>query len=163
MEEMTAERLIEATLAILKAAEYCFLITLAGSEPPQARLMMPFDPEEDLTIWMAASPVSRKVRELQADSRATLSYPLPQDGAYATLLGTATIEDSLELRRRYWRRRFVQFWPGGPESDDYLLIRFVPSRIELMNVAAGIVPEPYGLRAAILLRDDESFLVSGDG
>lgn len=162
MDEMTADWLLEVTVAILKAAEYCFLITSAGSGPARARLMMPFDPEEDLTIWMAASPASRKVRELQAASSATLGYPLPQDGAYAALLGTATIEDDLKLRQRYWRRRFIQFWPDGPEGDDYVLIRFVPSCIELMNFAEGVVPEPYGLRAAILTRDGDSWVIPED-
>ena len=159
---MTVNRLLEVTVAILRAAEYCFLITLAGSGPAQARLMMPFDPEEDLRIWMAASPASRKVRELQADGSATLGYPLAQDGAYVTLLGTATIEDDLELRRRYWRRRFVQFWPDGPEGDDYVLIRFVPARIELMNFTEGVVPEPYGLRAATLVRDGDLWIIPED-
>jgi general stress protein 26 len=161
MEAMTAERLLAVTRATIEAAEYCFLITRGAAGQANARLMMPFPAEEDLTIWMGASPGSRKVRELQADDRTTLGYPLAQDGAYVTLLGTASIERDLDLRKQYWRRRFVQFWPEGPESDDYALIKFLPSRIELMNVALEVAPDPDGLRFAVLVRDGAAWAVGG--
>jgi general stress protein 26 len=156
---LTAERMLSVARSTIEAAEICFLITLKEHQPAQARLMMPFGPEDDWTIWMGASPKSRKVRELYADARATLGYPLAQEGAYVTLLGTATIEDDRSLRKRYWRRRFIQYWPEGHDGDDYVLIKFVPSRIELMNFSQEVVPEPHGLQAAILLREGESWVI----
>ena len=162
MQAITPQHLLDVTMTTIQAAEHCFLITLGQDGGPQARLMLPFPPEQNLTIWMGASPRSRKVRELRADPRATLGYDCAAEGAYVTLLGTASIEDDLALRRKYWRRRFVQFWPDGPEADDYVLIRFVPSRIELMNVAQEVVPEPYGLRAAVLVRRAREWVVAGE-
>ena len=108
---LTSERLLEITLATLKAAEFCFLITLGESGQPQTRLMQPFAPEPDLTIWFGTSPTSRKVQDIQRDPRITLAYEHAQDGAYLTLFGTASIEDDLSLRKQFWREAFSTFWP----------------------------------------------------
>ena len=46
--------------------------------------------------------------------------------------------------------------PAGPDSDDYILICVTPERIELVNDAAGVAPEPKGLKCVSLeLRDGE--------
>jgi general stress protein 26 len=166
MEDVSAGRLLEVARTSMEAAEYCFLMTLGPRGLIQARLMQPFPPEEDWTIWLAASPASRKVRELRADPRATLAYDHGQEGAYVTLLGVTRIvegtdPDSMALRRRYWRRRFIQFWPDGPEGPDYALIAFSPSRIELMHADASVMPEPYGLRAAVLVREGAQWVIPG--
>ena len=41
---------------------------------PQARLMDAFEPEADLTVWLATNARTRKVRQLRHDPRATLAY-----------------------------------------------------------------------------------------
>ena len=47
--------------------------------------------------------------------------------------------------------------PDGPEGDDFVLIRLVPRRIELMSFADRIHPEPYGLKEAVLERRDDGW------
>jgi len=163
METMTVDSLLEITRATIKAAEFCFLVTLSESGQPNARLMQPFEPEADLTIWFGTSPKTRKVQEIQRDNRVTLGYEYAPEGAYVTLIGTAQIEDDISKRRQYWRESFADFWPSGPESDDYVLIKFVPSRIELMNMAQEVAPAPYGLKPAILVRAGEAWVVAESG
>jgi general stress protein 26 len=142
----------------MQAAEFCFLITLGEGGVANARLMQPFDPEPDLAaVWLGVSPRSRKVNEIERDERATLAYQYPQEGAYVTLLGTAVAEADLTLRQKYWRDSFEQFWPAGPTGDDYVLLKFSPNRIELMNIARNAAPEPHGLRAVILERRGEDW------
>jgi general stress protein 26 len=121
--------------------------------------MQPFPPEEDLTIWMGASPGSRKVREIERYWRVSLAYAYAEVGAYVTLLGTATVVTDLHQRRHYWRETFRPFWPEGPEDRDYALIRFEPERIEVMHLQRDVAPEPYGLRPAILVRQGDTWLV----
>ncbi len=76
-----------------------------------------------------------------------------------TLTGTASIEDDQARRQRFWREQFADFWPSGPEDDGYVLIKFVPARIELMNIAQGVAPEPFGLRPVILARTGPEWVV----
>ena len=146
----------------MRSAEYCFLITLSESGEPHARLVQPFEPEQDLTIWVGTWKESRKVGEIQKDNRVTLAFHDKEDTAYVTLLGSAQLEKDIKKRRKYWRRDWIGFLPKGPEGDDYVLIRFIPSRIELMNFGRGILPKPYGLRPAVLVRSGESWVVADD-
>jgi general stress protein 26 len=156
---MTLESVLAAVRDIVEAAEYCFLVTRGRGGEANARLMQPFPPDKDLTICMGASPGSRKVREIECYWRVTLAYGHPEAGAYATLLGTATIGTDLEARRRCWREEFRAFWPGGPEAHDYALIEVRPSRIEVMHLDRGIAPAPYGLQPAVLERQDGGWVL----
>jgi general stress protein 26 len=162
MTELTAEGILKIAGASMLAAENCFLITVTASGRPAARMMLPFEAEDDLTIWMAASPTSRKVAEIRTHDQVALAYDHAEEGAYVTVLGTATIVDDLGLRKRYWRRRFIQFWPDGPDGDDYVLIKVVPTRLEMMNVTQGITADPYCLKVAAVNREGEEWLLDLD-
>jgi general stress protein 26 len=156
----TPERLLEVTRYTIKKAEYCFLVTTGEVEhTTSARLMQPFEPEDDFTIWFGASPHSRKVREIKQNDLVTLGYAHPPDGAYVSIYGVATIVGDIESRRQYWRESFKPFWPDGPQSEDYILIRVVPSKIEVMNIEEGVSPDPYGLKPEVLIREGEDWIV----
>lgn len=156
---ITSERLLEVAVATIKAAEYCFLITLGEAGQANARLMQPFEPEPDLTIWFGASSTSRKAQEIRHASQVTLAYHYAQENAYAILSGSAQVVDDLNLKRKYWRESWKAFWPGGPESNDYALIKFTPTQLELMNFAQNITPQPYGLRPAILIKQGDVWTI----
>jgi general stress protein 26 len=159
MRKISPELILEATEASISSVEYCFLITLSESGRPHARLVQPFEPEENLTIWVGTWAKSRKVREIQKDNRVTLAFHDEEDTAYVALLGSAQVESDIEMKRKYWREDWIGFLPEGPEGDDYVLIKFIPSRIELMSFSQGILPRPYGLRPAVLMRVEESWTV----
>jgi len=151
VEQLTPGVVFEVAQMTIQAADYSFLITLNPAGYASSRLMQHFPPEADLTIWFGASPVSRKVREIQHNPRATVSFLPATEPAYVTLVGTAQIETDLALRQRYWRDDWIAFWPAGAQGDDYVLIKFVPTRIEVMNFTQEVAPDPYGLKPATLI------------
>jgi general stress protein 26 len=69
-------------------------------------------------------------------------------------VGTVAIVEHVEQWRRYWRDDWHTFWPEGPSARDYVLLRFACERVEVLSLAAGITPPPYGLRAAVVVRRD---------
>jgi general stress protein 26 len=146
----SVDRLLEIARQTVEKAAFAFLITLGADGNFCARLMQPFPPGEQFVVWMGTSRVSRKVAQLQRDDRATLAYERVREAAYVTLTGTATLVDDLPLRRRYWLERWRGFWPGGPEDDDYILIRLVPFQLELKNDARGVTPQSHAQEMAIL-------------
>lgn len=161
---MDPDRLFEIALSTIEGVPFCFLITVDESGQAHARLMEPFGPQKDLVIWFGTSPRTRKVRDIRRDSRVAVAYENVGESAYVTLLGTAQLIDDLDLRYRYWRDGPVwnAIWPAGPEGDDYMLIRFVPTRIEVMSGANDVFPNPYGLRPAVLVRKGDAWAVAGD-
>jgi len=160
MNTLTANELLEAARKLVKTTEYCFFITEGGDGCPHARLMQPYEPEQDFTIYFGASPRSRKVREVRRRSEVSLAFYNQQDTAYLTFVGTSTIVDDAATCRKYWRSNWNDLFPGGPESDDYVLIKFVPERIEMMNYAHKAMPQPYSLHPTMLERKGDTWTIS---
>lgn len=156
---MNADDLLSTARNIIRQIEYCFVITQNDSGSPNARVMEPFAPENDWTIWLGTRPESRKIHEMLKNPRITLAYYYPSDTAYVTVQGVGHLETDINLRRKYWNETWRSFFPDGPEGDDYTLIRFEPDRIELLDFAQQITPEPFGLQPAVLVRTEDGWIV----
>lgn len=142
---LTPEEYLTITEDIVRAAKYSSLITLGANGYVHARVMQHFAPEADLTLWFGASPNSRKAEDIRRDNRVTAIFREDSSPAYAVLAGHAEIVTDLDLRRSHWFPEWDAFFPGGPEGDDYALIKMTPTRIELLNFARDVTPVPYGL------------------
>jgi general stress protein 26 len=160
MAEITVEKTLDAARAVIEAAGFCFLVTSGGSGQLHARLMQPFGPEADFTIWFGAHPESRKVREIRENAAALLAYSHAEAGAYVTLHGRAEILADLDLRKTHWRESFFDFWPEGPEGEGYVVIRFHPTQMEVMHIEGGIAPDPFGLAPVALVWEGERWRIS---
>ena len=154
---MTVEDWLDVTRKTTETKDYCFLITLSESGRANARLMQPFKPEEDFTIWFGTSPRSRKVREIADNDQATVTYQDSGEHAYVALSGRVHVERDVKARQKYWRHEWARFWPAGPGDEDYVLIKFVPSRIELMSISRNIAPDPR-LQPAVIVRGEEGWM-----
>ena len=160
MGTISAELLLETAKSSIRSAEYCIFITLGEKGEANARLVQPFEPEPDMTIWFGTWSKSRKVREIQRDNRVTLAFHDREGTAYVTLLGSAQIESDTDLKRKYWREEWIGFIPQGPDGDDYVLVKFIPFRIELMSFGSGILPKPYGLKPAVVIRSEDLWVLA---
>jgi general stress protein 26 len=144
--------------AIIKEADYCFFMSHGDSGEINARLMHPFEPDAEFNVWLGASPNSRKVREIMKEKNVTLAFLNPRSTAYVTILGAAALDGDPELKRKYWRSYWSDMYPGGPDADDYILIKVIPSRIEFMNFANAARPQPYSLKPNGLRRKDGAWV-----
>jgi general stress protein 26 len=149
---LTGEYVLEVAKHTIIATEYCFLMTQGTAGQIHARLMQPFVPEEDLTLWFGTSPRSRKVRDIQQHNQVTVAFHQAIANAYVALGGSAQVEDNLTARQQWWREEWRAFFPAGPTGEDYVLIQVVPSRLEVMSFARQVTPAPFGLRPAVLVR-----------
>jgi len=137
--ELSEAKVLQAARETMEAARYCFLVTLDDTGQPQARLMDPFLPEDDMTVWLGTNANTRKVRQIRNDERATLAYYDATSMGYVTLVGTVRMVDDLEERREHWKPDWEEFYPDGPAADNYVLIEFMPSRIEVMSFVHGVM------------------------
>ncbi len=148
------DQLLAIAREIMKEADYCFFMTHGESGEINARLMHPFEPDPEFNVWLGASPNSRKVREILKQSKVTLAFINPRSTAYVTIVGTAVLDSNPDLKRKYWRSYWSDMYPGGPDHDDYILIKIIPYRVEFMNFANAALPQPYGLKPNGLERKD---------
>jgi general stress protein 26 len=134
------DSIVSAAREIMAAARYGALITVDSAGQPRARLMDPFPPEADMTIWLATNPKSRKVGHLRANPRATLYYFDPGSLSYVTLTGVGRLVDDPAEKARRWKEGWEMFWPDRDES--YLLIEVSPVRLEVVSLKHGLTGDP---------------------
>jgi len=127
---------------IMQAARYCTLVTIGPDGQPQARIVDPFLPDSDLTIWIATNPVTRKVQEIRRDPRITLLYFSPATFEYVTVLGTAVVDADSLHRAAHWKPEWAGLYRDQYRGADYLLLRVRPTRLEVVSVGRGVRNDP---------------------
>lgn len=135
---------------IMKAARYTTLVTLGPDGHPQARIVDPFVPEKDLTIWIATTARSRKVREIRQDRRVTLLYFNPGGLEYVTVVGRAEIVTAAADKARLWKEEWSAFYQDKNRGPDYTLIRVRPSRLEVVSPRHRLTNDPDTWRPVLL-------------
>jgi general stress protein 26 len=143
-------QIIAAAKEIMQTAGYCTLITIGPDGQPQARIVDPFVPDSDLTIWIATNPLTRKVQEIRRDPRVTLLYFSAATFEYVTVIGTAVVDtDSLHKVGR-WKGAWAAMYKNQNRGEDYMLFRVKPSRLEVISMRRGMRNDPKTWRPVIL-------------
>jgi general stress protein 26 len=134
--------ILDAARDVMQKSGYCALITIGEKGDPQARIVDPFPPEADMTVWIATKPVTRKVAQIKKDSRVTLLY-FHRDGmGYVTLLGKAELVTEPAEKAKHWKEEWSAFYDNKNRGDDYLLIRVKPAHLEIVSYAHGLTGDP---------------------
>jgi general stress protein 26 len=135
----TRDAIIKASRTIITNARYATFVTVAGVGAPNARVVDPFAPEADLTIWFATNPSSRKVQELAKDPHVTLLYFDAANKGYVTVRGTATLVRDPQEKSTRWKEDWAGMYKDKNRGDDYLLVKVVPDTLEVVSVALGMI------------------------
>lgn len=117
---------------------------------PQARIVDPFPPDSDLTIWIATNPLTRKVQEIRRDPRVTLLYFSRATFEYVTVLGTAVLDTDSLHKAVHWKGEWAALYKDQNRGEDYLLLRVKPSRLEVVSARRGMHNDPKTWRPVIL-------------
>jgi general stress protein 26 len=134
--------ILAAAKDIMKTARYATLVTVDSAGRPQARIVDPFEPETDWTIWVGTNVHTRKVAQVKADGRVTLLYFDAAAQEFVTVLGTAEVITSIAERARFWKQEWAAFYKDGSNDDNYVLIRVRPTRMEVVSPGRGILNDP---------------------
>lgn len=139
-EKFSKEQTTLAAMEIIKGSGKCALITLDGKGLPQVRTMDPFEPENDFTVWLATNPKSRKVGQLKNNPNVTLYYADKNDNGYVSIYGTAELVNDQQEKDKRWKEEWKDFYQN--RTDGYLLIKVIPTRLEVINYSRGINGNP---------------------
>jgi general stress protein 26 len=118
-----------------KKAIWCALATVRDGE---ARVRMVHPTWEGDTLWIATGPTSAKAKEIQANNSVDIQFQVaPEDFVHLLVRGTAEILSDQPTKERIWEVMdydLAQFWPGGPTSADYCVVKVTPVRVELSEM-----------------------------
>jgi len=133
---------IKAAVGVMERARFCTLVTIGEDGHPQARVIDAFPPDERMIVWMATTPLTRKVAQIRKDPRVTLSYFDPNSMGYVTLLGNAALVTDGAEKAKHWKDDWAKLYKDKNRGDDYLLIRVTPIRLEVSVESQGITNDP---------------------
>ncbi len=117
---------------VIDSAYFATVITTNDKGEAKARIMEPFEPEKDFSIYLATNPKTRKLKELKQNNSMTLHYFDRDNPGYVTLIGKAqVVQDSL-TKVKYFKKGWEAFYAN--RTDAYTLIKFIPKELELISI-----------------------------
>jgi general stress protein 26 len=133
-------KVLAAARDIMDKARYCTMVTIAEDGQPQARVVDPFAPEQDMTVWIGTNPLTRKVADIRKNPRVTLLYYDTTRMSFVTLLGRAEIVTAADEKAKHWKEAWARLYKDRNRGDDYALVRLTPFRLEI--VGSGFPNDP---------------------
>jgi general stress protein 26 len=146
----TRETILAAARAVIGQAGFATFVTLDNTGAPQARVVDPFPPEDNLAVWIGTNGATRKVAQIQADARVTLMYFDRASFSYVTIFGNARIVRDPAEKAKRWKEAWASMYKDKNRGDDYTLICVTPSRLEILSPAHGMMNDPVTLRPVML-------------
>ncbi|MCG6988610.1 MAG: pyridoxamine 5'-phosphate oxidase family protein [Gemmatimonadetes bacterium] len=144
------DTVLAAAREIMADARFCTFVTVGLDGHPQARVVDPFTPEGEMTVWLATKPTTRKVAQIRADPRVTLLYFDAGTASYVTLVGHAElVRDPVEKAKR-WKPAWSGMYEDENRGEDYLLIRVRVDRLEIVSGRHGLRNDPRTWRPVVL-------------
>ena len=155
--DLSPEHCLRVARRLASRTKYCHLITTAPGGAPSARLVQPIVEADGLEFFIGTNLESRKVTEIAAHPAVTLAFNQSDEDASLVVYGTATVHHEPDLKEEYWKSTWRLFFPEGPQSDNYVVIRVRAERMELLSFQRNVIPEPFGLRPVVLVRGEEGW------
>ena len=146
------ERLIEAAKDIMATATTCALITVNDNRP-MVRVMDPFPPESDFTVWFGTNPKSRKVNQIKKNPKVTLYYLEKDASGYVVIHGIAQLVNDQAEKEKRWKDEWEAFYPDNSES--YLLIKVSPEWMEVISYKHDIIGDTATWKPPFLVFDSK--------
>ncbi len=134
--QFNRDTLVTAARKMIETARYCTLITLDDTGQPDARIMDPFSPDDDMVVWLGTNLNSEKIKQITDDSRVTLYYQDPNEAGYVVIKGHSYMVDDSLKKQTYWKKEWSRFY--SENKSNYTLIKVIPDKLEIIDYQHGI-------------------------
>jgi general stress protein 26 len=134
--QISPVRLDSIARRIVAAAPYPTFITVDATGQPQARTVQPVTPDSVWTVWIATNPRTRKVREVEKQSRVALHYFDTTSESYVAITGRARVVRDRATKAAHWNPAWTPFYPN--RDTDVVLIEVQATKIEVVSPRLGV-------------------------
>lgn len=140
-------------LEIINQASTCALITIDENGAPMTRMMQTLPTEKDFIIWLATNPKTRKVDHIKTNEKVSIYFAEASATGYVSIQGTAELVDDLETKKAHWKEGWQAYYPNI--ETDMVLIKIIPTSIELVSYSKGVISTEENWGAAKILFTDK--------
>jgi len=106
-----------------------------------------FPPAEDMTIVIGTKKCTRKVEEIKANPKCSLLFYDKESICQVIFEGKAFVDNNID-KEKYWRKEWNEFYEN--KEKDYVLLKFIPSTINITSIEKGIASHPLAWKPVIL-------------
>jgi general stress protein 26 len=92
------------------------------------------------------------VSQIRNNPNVTLYYTDKNENGYVSIYGTAELVNDQQEKDNRWKEEWKDFYPN--RTDGYLLIKVVPTRLEVINYSRGINGNPETWQPAVVYFND---------
>ena len=119
----------EKILSVMGGMHVAAVATIAEGKPAVRYLAL--TGLDDLTLIGSTMKSSRKVAQIMKNPEAALSIWSCKEFSdpYVVIQAKATVHEDLLTKKKYWDPMMEPFF-RSPENPDYVILKFVPYRIE---------------------------------
>ena len=133
------DAVIAAAIDIIQKAHYCTFVTIGEDGQPQARIVDPIAPDASFTIWFATNPLTRKVNQVRRNPKVTLLCFDTATSSYVSVMGRGDLVTDRMEKQRHWKADWASIYPKGSGTDEFMLIRITPARVEIVSESRGMI------------------------
>lgn len=133
---MKNEQIKEKAVKIISGHRTGVLSTVENNKP-HSRYMTFYN--DDLTLYTPTQMDTEKIEEIKNNPSVSVLLGYEQNGqsdAYVQITGTTSIDQSQELKNKYWDESFQQ-WFDGPQDPNYGLLQIQPDIVRILNNEGG--------------------------
>ena len=113
----------------------------------ESKPMSPLEMDSDGAVWFFTEHDSSKSAHL---STANLAFSDASNGTYVSLSGRGEIHKNKEDIHRLWTVFAKPWFPGGPDSPNLVLLKFIPSTAEYWDAPHSKTVRLFSLAASIV-------------
>lgn len=113
----------------MQKIDFCMMCTLGSTGPISTRPMSNNgDVDYDGDTWLFSYRDTRKVKDIAADPRVTLTFSAPpsllgKPGIFIALEGKASLIDDKEAFKAHWNDSLDRWFPQGVDTPGVVLIQ----------------------------------------
>jgi len=122
---MQQEEAIREALSLANRSNVAMLGTNGDDGYPNVKAMFKMENEALKIIWFSTNTSSKRVAQLNQDSRACVYFVDFDQRKGLMLVGNGEVLHDIKSKKRLWREGFERYYPSGVTDPDYSVLRFV--------------------------------------
>jgi len=138
---MEKEEAIKEALSLADRSRVAMLGTNGDDGYPNIKAMFKTENEDLKTIWFSTNTSSKRVAQLNRDSKACVYFVDLDQVKGLMLVGNAEVLQDIESKKRLWREGFERYYPLGVTGPDYSVLRFMAQRGNYYHALSNVTFE----------------------
>ena len=125
----------DQAISILREFDSGMLVTFPEAGAPRGRPMTMAEVDDDGAIWFVTGVDSSLLSEAESSTRCALE--LSGSRLWAHVSGRMSVVEDREAAHRVWSDAMDAWFPDGPDSEDFALLRLEPLEVDWWDLRRG--------------------------